>query len=216
MKDAIKFLALLTLIFTACYSQTDQKNHFEEEQIRKVFLGYKDAVLQGNGDAAIAYVNKATIVFFAKMQALALKAQEAEVRGLSPMNKMMVLSMRHRIALEDLKTMTPEEIFVYSINQGWVGKNSVLASEIGRLQIFGDNASAEYVKDGKATPIKYRFTKEDGKWKFDLSSVIPPADAAMSILIKKENIDEDEFVITLIESVSGKKVSPSVWQPLIK
>lgn len=37
--------------------------------------------------------------------------------------------------------------------------------DIGQLQIFGNDASAEYLKSGKPTPLKYRFTKEDGKWK---------------------------------------------------
>jgi len=42
------------------------------------------------------------------------------------------------------------------------------------------------------------------------------ADQAMIMLIKKEGLDEDKFVIGLIESTSGKKVMSSIWAPLDK
>ncbi len=112
--------------------------------------------------------------------------------------------------------MTPEDVFVHAVNQGWIGKNSVLDSDIGRLRVFGNDASGEYVKGGKPTVLKYRFTKEDGSWKFDLAALTPVADQAMSMLIKKEGLEEDAFIISLIESVSGKKVLSSIWQPLGK
>jgi hypothetical protein len=38
----------------------------------------------------------------------------------------------------------------------------------------------------------------------------------MSMLIRKQGVDEDTFVVGVIESVSGQKVSPSIWQPLGK
>ena len=42
---------------------------------------------------------------------------------------------------------------------------------------------------------------------------MPMADQAMSMLIKQEGLDEDTFLVGLIESVSGKKALPSIWQP---
>lgn len=150
------------------------------------------------------------------MKSLALKGQEKEVRLLSPMNKIMVLSLRHRIPVDVLRAMTPEEVFAHAVNQGWIGKDSVLDSDIGQLRVFGNDASAEYVKGGKPTPLKYRFTKEDEKWRIDLTALMPVGDQAMSMLIKKEGLDEDAFIISLIESVSGEKVSPSIWQPPLK
>jgi hypothetical protein len=109
--------------------------------------------------------------------------------------------------------MTPEEVFIYAVNQGWIGKDSVLDSDIGQLQVFGNDASGEYVRGGKPTPLKFRLTKEEGNWKIDLTALTPPADQAISLLIKKEGLDEDAFIVGLVESVSGKKVSPSIWQP---
>lgn len=209
----MRSLALLALIFTFHLALFAQRSQSEDGLIRRAFLSYKEAILQQQGQSAVSLVNRATLQYYARMKTLALEGQEKEVRLLSPMNKIMVLSLRHRVPIDDLRGMTPEEVFTHAVNHGWIGKNSVLDSDIGQLQVFGNDASADYVKSGKPTPLKYRFTKEDGKWKIDLTALMPVADQAMNMLIKKESLDEDTFIISLIESVSGKKVLPSIWQP---
>jgi hypothetical protein len=69
------------------------------------------------------------------------------------------------------------------------------------------------VKSEKPTPLRFRFTKEDERWKIDLTALMPVADQAMSMLIKKQGLDEDAFIVSLIEAVSGNKVLPVIWQP---
>ena len=213
MRNAIESLALVVLIFTLSVSLLAQRSEPEEAVIRRVFLTYKEAILQQQGQSAVSLVNRATVQYYARMRALALEGHEKDVRQLSPMNKIMVLSLRHRVPIGDLRAMTPEGVFTYAVDQGWIGKNSVLDSDIGRLEVFGNDASADYVKSGKPTPLKYRFTKEDGKWRIDLTALMPVADQAMSVLIKTKGLDEDRFIMDLMESVSGKKVLPSIWQP---
>jgi hypothetical protein len=213
MRRIMKSLALVALIVTSQLTLLAQRPQSDEEQIRQTFLTYKEAILQQHGQSAVLLVNNATLQYYARMKNLALEGQEKEVRLLTPMNKIMVLSLRHRIPVDDLRAMTPEVVFVHAVNQGWIGKNSVLDSDIGRVQVFGKDASADYLKGGKQTSLKYRFTKEGEKWKIDLTALMPAADQAMSMLIEKEKLDEDKFIISLIETVSGKKVSPLIWRP---
>lgn len=213
---SLRSLALVALIFILHPALFAQGSQSEEGLIRRAYLSYKEAILQQQGQSAVLLVNRATLQYYGRMKSLALKGQEKEVRLLSPMNKIMVLSLRHRIPVDVLRAMTPEEVFAHAVNQGWIGKDSVLDSDIGQLRVFGNDASAEYVKGGKPTPLKYRFTKEDEKWRIDLTALMPVGDQAMSMLIKKEGLDEDTFIISLIESVSGEKVSPSIWQPPLK
>jgi hypothetical protein len=213
MKTTAEFLALTALIFTSHLALSAQASESEEKLIRQAFLNYKGAILEQQGQSAVSLVNRATVQYYSRMKTLALEGEEKEVRQLTPMNKIMVLSLRHRLPVDDLRTMTPEEVFIYAVNQGWIGKNSVLDSDIGQLQVFGNDASGEYVRGGKPTPLKFRLTKEEGNWKIDLTALTPPADQAISLLIKKEGLDEDAFIVGLVESVSGKKVSPSIWQP---
>lgn len=186
----------------------------DADQIRGTFGGYKQAILQQQGPSALSLINRSTLDYYARMKTLAMAGAEKDVRHLSPINKMMVLSLRHRMAANELKSMTPEQVFTYAVNDGWIGKNSVLDSDIGQIKISGNDASAEFVKGGKATPLKYRFTKEGASWKIDLTALMPLADEAMRALIKNNGVEEDVFIVALIESVSGRKVPSSIWRPL--
>jgi hypothetical protein len=213
IRNTIKPVVLAAFIFTSNLALSAQGSQSEGELIRQAFLAYKAAILQHQGESSVLLVNTATIQYYARMKALALEGQEKDVRQLTPAHKIMVLTLRHRIPVGALRGMTPEKVFIHAVNQGWIGKNGVLDSDIGQVQIFGNDASAEHVKNGKPTSLKYRFTKEDGNWKIDLTALMPLADQAMSMLIKKEGLDEDTFIISLIESISGKKVLPTIWQP---
>jgi hypothetical protein len=149
-----------------------QRSQPDAEQIRGAFGGYKKSILQQDGRSAVSFINRATLDYYARMKTLALAGAVSEVRQLSPMNKLMILSLRHRVPANDLRTMTPEQVFTYAVNEGWIGKSSVLDSDIGQTEIFGNDASAEYLKSGKTTPLTYRFTKEGGAWKIDLTPLI--------------------------------------------
>lgn len=203
-----------TLIILASVSTLSaQRAPTNQQLIRRAFNGYKAAILRQDGDAAVLLVDRTTLEYYSRMKALALDGSKSEVRQLTPMNKIMVLTLRHRVAVDELRAMTAEALFIYAVNHGWIGKSSVLDTEIGELRVFGADASAEYIKNRVSTSLKFRFKKELGKWKLDLTSLIPIADQAMTMLIEKQGLDEDAFIINLIESVSGKRVSASIWQP---
>lgn len=213
IRNTIKPLALVALAFTSHLACSVRGSQAEAELIRQAFLTYKAAVLQQQGQSAVTLVNKATVQYYARMKAVALEGQEKEVRQLTPVNKIMVLSLRHRLPVSDLRKMKPEELFIHGVNQGWIDKDSILDTDIGQPQVSGNDASAEYLKSGKPTPLKYRFTKEDGKWKVDLTALMPAGDQGISMMMKEQGLDEDTFIIGIIESVSGKKAPTTIWQP---
>lgn len=221
MINRIQRLSLLTLLLLCCAcsdnrqgTEQEAKSQEEVSAIRQTFAAYKEAILNNKGQEALAEVTQNTVQYYGQMKQFALKAPEAEVRQLSIGNKMMVLLFRHRIPLNSLQGMTSQNLFVHTINQGWTGKSGVIKVDIGKVEISGGHAVAEYVNSGKPTSIRCRFAKEADKWKMDLTSVMALADQTFKQLIKQENMDEDEFVFSLIESVSGKKVSEKIWQPL--
>lgn len=111
MQNTFGSLALIALIFTSNLSLLAQRSEPEEGLIRRAFLMYKEAILQQQGPSALSLVNRATVQYYARMRTLALEGQEKEVRQLTPMNKIMVLSLRHRVPIGDLRAMTPEEVF---------------------------------------------------------------------------------------------------------
>lgn len=219
MRCFIIFLLLVT--FTACVggsSKNEQATieNAESEAVRQTYNSYKEAILNQNGREALPLVTNTTIQYYDRMKEAVLKSPEAEVRQLSTANKMFVLLVRQRMTADSLQGMTPEEFFVHSINQGWVGKNGVLNSDIGKIEVSGQHASAEHLSGGKTTSIKYRFAKESGKWKLDLTAIMALADQAFKQVMRIQGMEEDELIFSLIESGSGRKVSKDIWKPLQK
>ena len=62
----------------------------------------------------------------------------------------------------------------------------------------------------------YGFRKEGDRWKLDLTSIMSVGDQALKALIRESGLSEDEFIASILESVSGTKVTGKVWQPMIR
>lgn len=188
----------------------------QEKAVRAAFLQYKEAILRQQGEAAWLHVDTNTARYYDEMRLLALNGSEEEVRALSFVNKTTVLLLRHRVGLEGLRPMTAKDVFVYAVDMGMIGRDGVLKSNVGKVRVFADKASGELLHEGRVAPFAYQFSKEDGQWKIDLTAILPSANVAMKALIQREKVNEDEFLLLLVESVSGSKPSAAIWQPLIE
>jgi hypothetical protein len=65
--------------------------------------------------------------------------------------------------------------------------------------------------DGQAAPNRFQFSKEDGVWKFDLIHVIHDTDLALKAAAKQSDVLENEFIFSLIETLTGKKIDDTIW-----
>lgn len=204
-------VALVFVLGAACGgSAADQK------AVRDCFASYRAAILSQSGSEAAEKVNQATIDHYEQVRGLALSAPEREVRSLQPYEKMMVLMMRHRVPADLLRGMNGRELLSYGVNRGWIGKEDVMESDVGTVSVSGNQATAQFIKAGKPTPLKYSFTKEGGQWKIDLTALTPAVNLALKQLIEQRGISEDEFLLDLLEGVTDQKPSPKIWQPPAK
>jgi len=188
----------------------------QERAVRAAFLQYKEAILRQQGETAWQHVDANTARYYDEMRLLALNGSEKEARALSFVNKTTVLLLRHRVGLEGLRPMTAKDVFVYAVDKGMIGRDGVLKSNVGKVRVFADKASGVLLHEGRVAPFAYQFSKEDGQWKIDLTAILPSANVAMKALIEREKLNEDEFLLLLVESVSGSKPPATIWQPLIE
>lgn len=208
-------LSWLALLAPLCQHAAAQRRGAPSaaRAVRQTWENYKKAILGKDGAAALALVNQTTVGYYGQMRTLALRATEAEVKALSVTNKIMVLSYRHRLSPEQLEAMNAEELFVHGVSQGWIGEQGVLRTTLGSVRVSGGVASGEAIVGGKATPLTYRFEREGGKWKIDLAALMPVADIAMRAVIKELKVEEDQFILDILESLSGVKPSADIWKP---
>jgi hypothetical protein len=186
----------------------------DNESVRACFEGYKQAILDQDGNAAVALVDGNTLEYYGEMRRLALEGKPEIVRNLSTIDKMMVLMLRHQTPVEDLSQMSGDSLFVYAVDKGWIGRESVISNELGDITVSGDHASGVHVSAGTETPLRWMFQKKDGNWKLDITSIMPAADQAFKQMIRESGQSEDEFLVAILESVSGRRVPESIWEPM--
>jgi len=213
------FSIIFLIAFPVVLQSTHKNPDLEQDNIRQCFALYREAVSNGNYKQAALGISKNTVQYYSQAKDLALKAPEPEVRRLPPLDKLNVLLLRHYHTMESLRGMTPEDVFVFSYNQGFGSLNPDMRNiGIGPIEIEGDGlkASAEVTVRGRAVPRSLQFVKEEGKWKIDLANLAAMANEDLAIIFKGQESEVDIRVIKAIEAISNKKVSPNLWQPLMR
>lgn len=210
MVKKLIFICFVAITTSGCSDINSQ----EVESVRNCFSAYRKAILDQDGVAAAALIDGETRKYYGKMRSLALFGDANDVRKVSTIDRVNVLMIRHLIPPAELAEMTPESLFVHAVDEGWIGRESVVNNELGAIKISGSLASGVHIAAGNQTPFKWTFRKEDGSWKIDITAILPIADQAFKQIIKESEVAEDDFLFGILESISGKKVSDQIWEPL--
>jgi hypothetical protein len=192
---------------------------FEDEgaaagRIRESFADYRTAILADAGADAAEMISSASVEYFASMQQLALYASPEEVRSRSLVDQMQILTFRHRIDAERLRSMSPKQLFAYTVDQGWTGKTGVRELEFGSIRVVGDVASVNVLKDGKPTRLEYQYVREQNAWRWDMEPALHSTNKGLKMLAAQREVSDEELVLALLESTYGGPIRPTIWKPL--
>jgi hypothetical protein len=190
----------------------------ESDEIKECFYAYKDAVANGYVAEAAELGDSATTRYYANILSLVFEASESETRALDPMDRIMVLMLRQQVFDENLRSMDSRGLIAFLVGNGVIGNSiisSVISNEIGKVVISGNHATGVYVANQQATTQEWRFTKEQGRWKIDITSIKPAVNMAFRELAKQSGSTEDEFIKTLLmPSTTGQVPGEDIWLPL--
>ena len=206
----LKNLLLLLGVLLAINAHA-QKN--EEKEVYECFKRYKSLILQSKGEEAFELIDSNTYRYFDNTLKASIYADKKEVEALPLIDRLSVLLVRHRIPADELLTMTGREYFIQSVKQGMFGKNSLAAIELGKTEVNGDSARAQIIRDLEDTDMWFRFFKENGDWKLDLTSIFAPTTLHLMTGLAKQGMSENEFIFAILES-TGKPVTEEIWFPL--
>ncbi len=187
----------------------------DEARIRATFERYQAALEARDGATAAELVNAATIASYEESRKAALAATPEQVRGLPMTARLQVLTLRQLLDAGRLADMEGGEVMAWLVEQGWnvsAGKHD--DARLGGVRIDGDRAQAQYVIGDKLTPLLWNFTREGGKWRLDLASLMPYATQGLAKFTQMTSMSEDDFLMKVIERRGGRPVSEDIWQPL--
>jgi len=209
MKKQLLVFFISLLVLPAVYGQSS-----EQSLVKEAFENYKSAILNEKGEEAVRFVNSKTVAYYDDILNKVKNADSAEVNGLSVLDKLMVFSIRHRTSRADILSFDGKALLVYAIKSGVVGKSSVINLSVGEIKTDGNYANGVVVTNGKATPLSFGFTKENGQWKIDLTSILPASAAAFEAMVKDSGQEENEFFFSILNILTGKTPGPEIWKPV--
>lgn len=209
MKSLVSLLAGITCFFTVSFGQSP-----DQKQVKQCFNSYKSAILNDQGTEAVKFVDSRTIKYYSDILELVKNGDSAKVDALTIMDKLMVFLIRLKTSREELLSFNGESLFAYAVNSGLVGKNSVSNNSIGAVTINKNFAKGQFVMEGKSQPIYFHFYKEKAQWKIDLTSLFPMANAAFQRMADESGQGTNEYLLSLLEIMNGKKPGAQVWQPV--
>lgn len=207
-----RFLFLLLPLITPAVAPGQTS---EESSVRATFSRYKSAILHDNPDGALDYVDSRTIAYYDKVLNLVKNAGEAQVKSLPLLDKLMVLTVRHKIDREKLLSFDGKTLLEEVIRTGLLGKNSVANLSVGEVIVENEFARGQLQTNGSNVPGFFHFYREEEKWKIDLTSIFPATSEAIRQVVAESGQDENEFLLSMIESASGKKPDAEIWSALL-
>ena len=187
----------------------------EKDRIRNTFQKYNEALLQDDGEEAAAYIDSRTLKYYSEALEKVTHADRATIESMSILDKMLVLLIRHRATREEILSFDGRSLFIYAVDKGMAGKNSIPNNSLGRIKIVGDFARARALSRGRWTPFFYHFYKENGDWKIDLTSVLSGGGIAFKKLVEKSGQEENEFLFMILEMITGRKPGEEILDVII-
>lgn len=213
------FLCFFTMILS--YAQEAANLQIDESkakiEIVKVFETYKKGILSGDSKMAIAQLDKNSINYYQEVLDISLRADSVQINQLEVLDKLMVLSIKHKVPKEELIKMNGLQLLNYSIDNGLIGnKNSINEVEIGQVDINGEIAYGQFIVKKQKTPLYFGFTYDQTQWRLDITSVFEPTGFAIRKLVEMQNKSANDVIIAMIESTTpGIKVTKDIWKPIL-
>jgi len=188
----------------------------ERAAIAASLAAYQAALSAGRGTEAAEQVSSDTVAYYEHIREQALHGSEQAVRADSLFDRINILTMRHYMGAAELESLDGRGLIARAIDLGLVDKNSTGALELGEVEVTGDEATAVYLYRGQPTPYRLHFVREEGRWRVDLLSFMRIGEPALKAVADKAGVPEDQFILDLLQQVSGRAPADDIWQPLVK
>ncbi|MDR3226987.1 MAG: hypothetical protein LBT56_04880 [Prevotellaceae bacterium] len=201
----ILIISIVVLFFAGCENN-------DVESIKECFEIYKNSLLNISGNEAIKVVDENTIKYYSTMLEYAQTIKYNELQKLSLMNKILVLTLRHILTLDELNKMNGEKLFIWAIDYGMISMQdteNLLLKDIVIDKNDRNQAKGLLVASKYNIGYKIKFVKEQGSWKIDLTSMFNFAEKLFQTTRKQLDMTEEQFIHATLEEY-GKEIDYNI------
>ena len=192
----------------------------DHDLIRQAFHTYKAAVLTADGERAASVVSQRTVAYYGKMQRVALCESAAAVRARPFVDRMLVVNFRHTAPAETLIEMSDADAFVFAIDHGWIGKESVMDTELGDISLSSKKRARGEMLRFSERAGSFPFIREADGWKINLVATLRASGRGIERAAKRSDLEEilggqEKLLFDMTEALSGSRPSEQIWEPVV-
>jgi len=183
-------------------------------EIREAFAGYREALLEGDGEAAARALSRSTHDYYGRIRELALNAAAARVHDESVADQLQILLYRARVPRALLESMSATGLIAYSIEEGWIARESVARIEASQVDVRGSEAMLHVRSAEKELGPAFFYRREAGGWRLDLVPVMRATERPLRNAALRENMEIGEYLLAVVERAVGREIGAEIWIPL--
>lgn len=170
-------------------------------QVGAAFERYRDGVVERDGDAVTGAVDADSLAAMERLAELARGGGEEEIRSLPAAQQLLVLTYRLRPEL-----LEADDPYRALVEAGLAGQDRSLG-DLGEVSRVDENRAVGVVVDptsGAPTPLRWRFVREDGRWRFDLAAANRLLSETIASGAGRAQMGVDELVAATVVDLSGE------------
>ena len=184
--------------------------------LNSVLEEYKFAILSVDGARAYATLSRGTRDFWDELHRATQEYDRQAILDAPYAIKMSVLGARAMVDRDVLINGNSRDMFIAFVDTKQLGYRSVGSLGIAEIRSNGSVVKAELAQDGKPTgAYLLEFVEEADGWRFHTIPMFMAGGAMLASMVAKQGMNEDEFIILVIEKETGKTVDGSIWDPLV-
>ncbi|MDH6308258.1 hypothetical protein M2451_001117 [Dysgonomonas sp. PFB1-18] len=176
-------ICILSVISISCNSQSK-----DQAEIIEVFNTVNTAASQRNGQVIYNNLTTEAIKYY---EAMLVKVNDRNISG-TITDKMNMTTALILFSREELKNMDAKSFIISLYDNSIVDEekqNAINAAKLGSIKITGDDAVAAL---GPMDAIDFK--KEDGKWKFNILSLLRPSNRLFGQFKTDNNLSDKDII----------------------
>ena len=185
----------------------------EAARLIALYDAYAAANREQRRAAVAELMMPAVIEFYGDLRRLALHGSASEVRELPVLQRMQVLTLRHRFDAARLAGFDERQLFAIS-NEG--APDSLTA---GTPSVHGNSALMNLRLGGRPTPWGVGFLRGTGGWSMDVLPLLATSGCLLRANLRRNGVSraqEDSVIVQSIARAAGSRVADDVWQPMVR
>ena len=204
------FVFVVSFLVLSTFSVVAESN---EKAIKGIYANYRSAVAEKNGELAAKMVRGNIFEYFERIRRGALYGTRSELLQLSFTDAVTMLRFRKELNRIKLERSTGMDLYVYSINSGWVESDTISKTDVGKVEVKNNVAMVEQIYQGNKTGGRFIFEMIGDRWRLDALAIMASADFAFERELVEKKIGKEELLNDSLRTLYGEGYEV-IWQPL--